>query len=116
MAWLAGIAQSQSPRCCTAFLHCELGVSSPHSSESTDAIRLPNLQANFIQDHHRHCCILFMDCLHYLVISMAQPQVPRGVDPVQVAAALDEAQQAQNQPVNDVAATQAGQVPNQTTM
>ena len=43
---------------------------------------------------------------------MAQPQVPRGVDPVQVAAALDEAQQSQNQPVNDVAAAQAGHAPN----
>ena len=43
---------------------------------------------------------------------MAQPQVPRDVDPVQVAAALDEAQQAQIQPINDVAAAQAGQAPN----
>ena len=43
---------------------------------------------------------------------MAQPQVPRDVDPVQVAAALDEAQQAQNQLVNDVAVAQAGQAPN----
>ena len=43
---------------------------------------------------------------------MAQPQVPRDVDPVQVAVALDEAQQAQNQLVNDVAAAQAGQAPN----
>ena len=43
---------------------------------------------------------------------MAQPQLPRDVDPVQVAAALDEARQAQNQPVNDVAAAQAGQAPN----
>ena len=42
---------------------------------------------------------------------MAQPQVPRDVDPVQVAAALDEPQQAQNQPGNDVAAAQAGQAP-----
>ena len=43
---------------------------------------------------------------------MAQPQVPCDVDLVQVAAALDEAQQAQNQLVNDVAAAQAGQAPN----
>ena len=43
---------------------------------------------------------------------MAQPQVPLDIDPVQVAASLDEAQQAQNQPDNDVAASQAGQAPN----
>ena len=43
---------------------------------------------------------------------MTQPQIPHDVDPVQVTAALDEAQQAQNQPVNDVAAAQAGQAPN----
>ena len=43
---------------------------------------------------------------------MAQPQVPCDVDLVQVAAALDEAQQAQNQLVNGVAAAQAGQAPN----
>ena len=43
---------------------------------------------------------------------MAQPKVPHDVDPVQVTAVLDEAQQAQNQPVNDVAAAQAGQAPN----
>ena len=43
---------------------------------------------------------------------MAQPQIPHDVDPFKVTAALDEAQQAQNQPVNDVAAAQAGQAPN----
>ena len=50
--------------------------------------------------------------MNIIVVSMVQPQVPRYLDSVQVAAALDEAQQAQNQPVNDVAAAQAGQAPN----
>ena len=43
---------------------------------------------------------------------MAQPQVLCDVDLVQVAAALYEAQQAQNRPDNDVAAAQTGQAPN----